>query len=189
MNLLLLGEKIKLRFPISNDLEKDYGDPRAAVLVILFPVNGETFVLMIKRARHLERHAGEIAFPGGMFDPDDKDLLQTALRETREELQMEIAKDSVLGRLATVTTSSGVNVTPFVALVSNLPRHVINVAEVELALEMPLSALLATRRGNPDPKAGGDMFLFQEHCIWGASAKILRNIAQLGVAWQFNHPD
>lgn len=179
MNLTLLNEKIKHHFPVSRDLEKDiHGGRTAAVLVILFPRNDETHVLMIKRASHLERHAGEIAFPGGMFDAEDMQLLHTALRETLEELHMAVAKKSVIGRLTTLTTASGVDVTPFVALVSDLPHYEINEAEVELALEIPLNALLATRQKNSGLR-GGDVFHFQEHRIWGASAKILDNIAQI----------
>lgn len=179
MNPLLLIEKIKHHFPVSRDLEKDIpGRRTAAVLVILFPRNGETHVLMIKRASHLERHAGEIAFPGGMFDAEDMELLHTALRETQEELDMAVAKNSVIGRLTTVTTASGVDVTPFIALVSELPHYEINEAEVELALEIPLHALLSTRQKNSGPR-GEDIFLFQEHRIWGASAKMLCIISQI----------
>jgi hypothetical protein len=88
-----------------------------------------------------------------------------------------------------VTTLSGIKVTPFVAVVADLRGYEINVTEVELALEIPLKELLSTRRENPESKTGGDMFLFQEHNIWGASAKILNDLAQLGIPWQLNHPD
>lgn len=134
---------------------------------------------MIKRAGHLNRHAGEISFPGGMFETEDVDLLTTALRETREELHIEVPIDSVVGCLSTVVTATGIMVTPFVAIVPTPPRYEAN-GEVELVLEIAIADLFATGQQDTARTSVGDSFIFQsgEHRIWGASAKILYELAR-----------
>ncbi len=132
---------------------------------------------MIKRAGHLNRHAGEISFPGGMFEREDVDLLTTALRETHEELHLEVPIDAVVGRLSTVLTATGIMVTPFVAVLPAPPRYQAN-GEVELVLEISISDLFATEQ--QDTTSIGENFIFRsgEHRIWGASAKILHEMAR-----------
>ena len=136
---------------------------------------------MIKRAKNLNRHAVEISFPGGMFEVEDADLLTTALRETREELRMDIASALVIGRLCPVTTAVGVEVAPFLAVVEDLPPYEGNMDEVALTLEIPLAPLLATEQLSSDHKPDMFEFHFGEHRIWGASAKILRQVGQLAI--------
>ena len=58
----------------------------AAVMLLLYPRNGEYRILLNKRSQEVEHHKGEISFPGGARDPEDCDSLDTALRETEEEM-------------------------------------------------------------------------------------------------------
>ena len=73
MNLSLIKTKLKNEFPITQRENQTYPQ-KAAVLVILYPKNNKTHVLMTKRALHLRSHAGEISFPGGVYEEDDDDL-------------------------------------------------------------------------------------------------------------------
>ena len=61
-------------------------------------------IIMTEKPQSMKFHAGEISFPGGKFDVDDSDLLDTALRETSEEIGLNISKDQVIGQLTPVRT-------------------------------------------------------------------------------------
>ena len=74
----------------------------ASVVVIIY--GSEPNVLMIKKSKELNNHAGEIAFPGGKWTEDDRDLLDTALRETKEEIGITISRDNIIGQLENVRT-------------------------------------------------------------------------------------
>ncbi len=138
---------------------------------------------MTRRATHLKYHAGEVSFPGGVFEEDqDDDLLATALRETEEELAIEVDQGDVLGRLPIVNTRLGFEITPFVSVLSSAPEYEPAESEVGEVLEMPFTSLLATQQRDvgSKPSEEGVMYWFRHHRIWGASAKILNQIAHLG---------
>jgi 8-oxo-dGTP pyrophosphatase MutT (NUDIX family) len=78
----------------------------SAVLVPLFEKDGEYYVLFTKRSGKVEHHKGEISFPGGRVDPDDSDLLHTALREGAEEIGLDPRHVTILGRLDDVFTDT-----------------------------------------------------------------------------------
>lgn len=144
------------------------GSP-SAVLVALY--GKAPRVLMIVKSGRLRRHAGEVAFPGGRAEPRDADLLETALRETREELGLAVGRASVRGELAPVRTlGSNFAVMPFVAVLDRLPPLEPS-GEVDCVLRAPLGPLLRTW----DPGRGA--FEFGGRPIWGASARILQQLA------------
>lgn len=154
---------------------------RAAVLVILFSKGRKMHVLMIKRARHLPTHAGEIAFPGGVVEAEDDSLLVTALRETEEEIGLDIADSSIIAQFPLVETLTGFEVTPYICLLEHLPKYRKNPKEVEEVFEMPLIPLLSTQAPDVGFKPSQEMveFWFERHRIWGASAKILERFSSL----------
>jgi 8-oxo-dGTP pyrophosphatase MutT (NUDIX family) len=149
--------------------------------VMLYPKPKKIHVLMTKRAMHLKYHAGEISFPGGVFEDHDEDLLTTALRETEEELAIQIEPEDVLGRLPIVTTRLGFEITPFVSVLPAAPDYEPAVNEVGEVLEMPFTSLLSTQQRDvgSKPSEEGVMYWFKHHRIWGASAKILNQIGHL----------
>lgn len=180
MNLFWLTAKLRQNYPVLREPAEPHPQ-RAAVLAILYPRHGRTHALMIKRADHLKVHPGEISFPGGVFREEDGDLLTTALRETAEELALEVPADSVVGKLSAVMTRTGFEITPFVAMLDGPVRYEANEEEVELALEIPLTPLLATQQPDVGYKPSEEMFVFwfQQYRIWGASARILHEISVL----------
>ena len=163
---------------IDSDVSCESGTRPSSVLVIIYGENPA--ILMTKKASHLKIHAGEIAFPGGKPDADDADLLHTALREAHEELGIEILPSRVIGQLGPVRTlNSNYTIVPFVCILDRLPDTKHN-CEVDSVLHIPAFDLLSTLRPDPDPAnniiGGTYVFMFQDHVIWGASARILKQI-------------
>lgn len=180
MNLFLITTKLKNHFP----LVREHVEPhphQSAVLVILYQKNRKTHILMTKRALNLKIHAGEISFPGGVVEMEDEDLLCTALRETEEEIGVEVNPSLVIGCLPKVQTRTGFEITPFVAVMQSLLNIKANSDEVYEVLEIPLVPLFSTQQRDIDFNASEEMVVYwhKHHRIWGASAKILQRIENL----------
>ncbi len=173
-------ESIKkaLSSPLESVISNDETKKLSAVLIIIY---GKTpTIIMTERPKTMNHHAGEISFPGGTWHADDADLLYTALRETQEELGIKVEKESVIGQLKTVTTlNSGFRIAPFVTVMDNEPEVKPN-SEIASVLKIPLMPLLDTIKDDTDPshKSIQEMFVFtfNNHVIWGASARMLKQI-------------
>jgi len=153
----------------------------ASVLIIIY--GKDPFVIMTEKAKTLKVHAGEIAFPGGMWCAKDKDLLETAIRETEEELSLQISREQVIGQLDNVITlNSKYKITPFVAILENISPPKPN-SEVKSILHIPLVPFLKTmaKDTNPEHLSIKEMYTltFEKYNIWGASARILKQIFML----------
>ena len=157
----------------------------AGVLVLLFDRDGEYWVILNKRTQKVEHHKGEICFPGGRKDRLDKDLTETALRETWEEMGIAPGSVSVLGVLDKTETTTGYEITPTVGLISYPYQFNIHNDEVEEVIEMPLSCLFLkdTRRYEAKLLEGEVIvqpaFHYENNMIFGATARILSNFACL----------
>jgi 8-oxo-dGTP pyrophosphatase MutT (NUDIX family) len=159
------------------------GTVPSAVLVALYERDGELYTVLTERRNDLSRHAGEISFPGGRHDPDDADLVATALREADEEIGLRPSKVTVIGGLQpTPTMVTGYAIYPFVGMISPKQRWRPNGGEVALVLELSLAALAAgyerrriVRRGMP---IWTDTYLVDEHLVWGATARILADLLE-----------
>ena len=153
----------------------------ASVLVVIY--GKEPFILMTEKAKSLKVHGGEISFPGGKWCAKDQDLLETAIRETEEELSLQISREQVIGQLDNVITlNSKYKITPFVAILENISPLKPN-SEVKSILNIPLASFLKTmtKDTNPEHISIKEMYTltFEEYNIWGASARILRQIFML----------
>ena len=150
----------------------------ASVMVVLYLSDDKIFVLMTLRSKHLKIHPGEMSFPGGRYEDEDGDLLSTALRETKEEIGLELDDMLINATLPVVTTLTGYEITPYVAILQTLPRIGELSDEVEDVFEIPLFKLLSTKQRNIRDKAGESKYIYWygTNCVWGASAKILQEI-------------
>ena len=173
-------EKIKnsLSSEISPMIPNDEKTKLASVLVLIFEETSK--ILMIKKPITMNQHGGEIAFPGGKISDEDNDLLDTAIRETREETGISVTRNQIIGQLKPVTTlNSGFTILPFVSILNKVNNLTPN-SEVEEFLEIPLIALLQTLSDDVDPEHNSIQemytFTFQDHIIWGASARMLKQI-------------
>ena len=150
----------------------------ASVLIIIY--GKEPTILMTEKAQTLKVHAGEIAFPGGKWFEKDKDLLETAIRETKEELCLDVSKEQVVGQLdSVITLNSKYKITPFIAFLENIPSLKAN-SEVESILHIPLISFLNTMADDnlPEHRSIKEMhtFTFEKYNVWGASARMLKQI-------------
>lgn len=157
------------------------GAKLASVLIVIY--GKEPKIVMTKKSEILTIHAGEISFPGGKWEKNDENLLTTALRETKEEINLEIKPEQIIGQLKPVRTlNSGFKISSFVAVVDELSNLKDNV-EVESILRIPLESFLKTLEDDPDPDHHSiqEMYIFKfnEHIVWGASARILKQIVDI----------
>lgn len=173
--------------PLRSDDAADLLDEdltRAAVLVplVLGPAPG---VLLTKRTAHLARHAGQVSFPGGRMDPEDRDPEATALREAKEELGLEPARVELVGRLSEYVTGTGYRITPVLGLVPPGLEFRPSPEEVEAVFELPMAVLLdpaAPKRRRAHYRGKWRSFWVWPHpdqYIWGATAAILVHLAHL----------
>jgi 8-oxo-dGTP pyrophosphatase MutT (NUDIX family) len=84
--LATISQRLKHYMPSVVDSEVEKTSAKAAVMLLLQGDPLDPHVILTQRAKHLNHHAGEVAFPGGMKEPGDQNLLATALRETEEEI-------------------------------------------------------------------------------------------------------
>ncbi len=180
MDLNLFTNKLNIEYPVF--LKPSSGDANsAAVLVIFFNKHNKLHILLIKRSDRLKLHAGEISFPGGKYEVSDETLLNTALRETLEEINLVVESPKVLAQLPQVKTKTGYWVSPFICFLEQLAPLKGNPLEVAEILEVPFIPLLATHHRDVGHQASNDMvaYWFKQHRIWGATAKIIHQIGKI----------
>lgn len=173
----------------------------SAVLVLLFPDDaGEARVLLTARPEADIRHPGQIAFPGGATDPDDRDPVATALREAREEVGLDEAAAGVevVGELdPTVIPVSGFRLVPVVALAARRPVLTADAREVRAIFDAPVEPFLPDARIEiverdigPGVRIRYGAFDVDGYRIWGATARILGQLgAVLATAAAESAPD
>lgn len=156
---------------------------RAAVLCpIVRRVDG-LHVMLTVRSAQLKVHAGQIAFPGGKIDPTDTSPLAAALREAEEEVGLHPDQVDILGALDPYDTSTGFVVTPFVGMVASAFVPIPSEGEVAEVFEVPFDFLMD--RGNHERiermhqgrKRRFYQIVYGRYRIWGATAGMLRNLA------------
>ena len=159
-----------------------------AAVLVPFVLGGGQGVLLTKRTAHLNKHAGQVSFPGGRIDPGDAGAEAAALREAQEEIALDPDRVEVVGRLGDYITGTGYVITPVLGL---LPEGVEldglglvpSADEVEEVFELPMSVLLdptAPERRRAHYRGRWREFWVwphSEHYIWGATAAILVHVA------------
>lgn len=174
--------------------EPKFADRAPAQAAVLVPIvlHERPTVLLTERTAHLSTHSGQVAFPGGRSDPEDRDAAATALREAQEEVGLPPERVEVLGQLSTYITGTAFIVTPVVALVQPGAVLTPNPDEVADVFEVPLDYLLdpahhqrhllqwqgQQREWFAMPYQDGEHMRF----IWGATAGMLRNLYRFMLA-------
>ena len=159
---------------------------KAGVLFLLYQQNEKIVTVFIKRTEYKGAHSGQISLPGGKFEPGDKDILFTALRETQEEIGIDKTNIDVIGKLTPLDIPvSGFKVFPFVGFTGQVPEFEPDPTEVEYIIYVSISDLI-------DPLIikkkmmninGLDMlvpyFDLSGNHIWGATAMMLAEFVEI----------
>jgi len=154
----------------------------AAVMVLLFEKDQNLYFILNKRTDLVEHHKGEISFPGGSKDPEDNGLLETALRETHEEMGIKPNNIDVIGEIDDVETNSDFIITPFVGTILYPYEYKLSEVEVDEVLEVPLSTLTNPNNINyfkHDKYGSLVSYKHFNHNIYGATALILEKVIKL----------
>jgi 8-oxo-dGTP pyrophosphatase MutT (NUDIX family) len=158
--------------------------PEAAVLVPITRSDAPEVVLTL-RAHGLSTHSGEVAFPGGRRDPEDQDLIRTALREAHEEIGLPSGLVEVIGPLSSLVSRHGIQVTPYVGLVPDFVEYAPNDGEIAAVFSVPLEFF------RQDPRETTHRIDYQgrswyvpsyrygEYKIWGLTAIMLVELVNL----------
>ena len=159
------------------------GRVSAGVTVPLHPGSRGLEVLMIKRPGSMRHHARDVAFPGGRPEPEDEDLLATALRETVEELGLSRADLRPLGTMSPVPTATSTYLLhPFLVAVTPHAQAVPHPGEVDVLIRMPIEdffAGLVSFRAVFFGTHWSPIFDFDAGSMYGASAHILEDLLEL----------
>ena len=158
---------------------------RAAVLVPIVD-HGEAYLVFAQRTNRVGQHAGQISFPGGRIDPDDRDELHAALREAEEEVGLAPSRVEPLGLLDdTETFATQFVITPWVGVIRGPVAWQPDGHEIEKVIEVPVAALLAegcfrVEQWERDGVTRDVYFYdYQDTTIWGATARILKQYLDL----------
>ena len=179
-----IGERLRQRDPHVVDLEVSR---RAAVAMTLAPSGDDLAVLLIRRAEHeSDPWSGNMAFPGGHSDPTDATLADTAIRETLEEVGIDLARHGQLvSRLDDVQAHArghalDMVVTPFLFSLDHPHPTTIDESEVADAIWIPLQVYRDERFHGTTPIARGDFradfpaFLYEGNTVWGMTYRMIR---------------
>jgi len=194
-----LANRLKLPLPgeaAHQDMEACFADylnlrpnaqtRRSAVMMLLYPEGNTIYFPLILRSSYDGFHSGEVGFPGGRYELTDGDLINTALRETQEELGIKAEEIKVLGLLTEIFIGpSNFFVLPVIGYLSQRPEFLPDAREVRDVLEISLDYI-----SDPDViglsriEIPGDQVLtphyhFKGRKIWGATAKIIRELLML----------
>ena len=163
----------------------------SAVLMPIFSEGDTIKFILTKRAESLKHHKGEISFPGGGQEKEDEDLVETALRETEEEVGVKREQIKVLGRIDDLFTITRYIITPFVGIIYENVECCSNDAEVAELLYVPLDLFLSNekfhekswiRNGTNYPLY---YYFWKDYEIWGRRRILLTNL--LRSSSTFNH--
>ena len=157
----------------------------AAVLIMLYAKNGSYHVLLNKRSELVEYHKGEISFPGGARDPEDRDFVDTALRETEEEMGVSRGDITVLGQLDDIITRTNFGVRVYVGTIPYPYPFKPSADEIAEVLEIPISVLQDPTNLLQDARlVDGELsitisYACDGHVVFGATATILEQFLDI----------
>lgn len=164
-------------------------------MLLALTAPGPPEVVLVKRAEHLNSHRGQVALPGGMWDPGDASLLDTAIRESEEEIGLPPDRVALIARLPRRETRAGVPVTPYLA---SIPRDIElrpDPRELDAVFRVPLGYLLDETNLVSDRFEIADQwqelpcYRYRGYRIWGFTFQVLVHFlnAALDARLRFAH--
>lgn len=173
------------------------GEPTsAAVLVPVIDRADGSYLLFTERASHLPDHAGEMSFPGGRREDADADALDTALRESTEEIGLDPTEAEPVGQLPDINAPTGDQVRPFVARVPDREYDPAP-SEVSDIVRLPARALVDHENYRAEYHPGMDgpaetlpYFRVDGVVVWGLTGYLTGRLLQTTADWEppADHP-
>lgn len=156
----------------------------AGVVIPVYEKEQESFIVLTKRSNEVRMHKGEVSFPGGMCEDDDGSVMNTALRECREEIGVRTNDVEIVGRLDDMYTLTGFVITPYVGIIPYPYRFKTNPGEVAYLINLPVEYLMGV---NPDMEEAEHMgniqivpsFYYNGERIWGATCRLLLQLRKI----------
>jgi 8-oxo-dGTP pyrophosphatase MutT (NUDIX family) len=154
----------------------------AAVLIPIIEGEQHASILFTQRTEEMPTHAGQISFPGGKMDAGDANVVETALREAREEIGLEVEFIDTIGFLEDYVTSTGYRISPLVAVIRQGYSITPDRSEVADVFDVPLSFLMNAQNHEMHTREwrGAQRkfyaMSYRNRFIWGATAGMLRNL-------------
>ena len=164
-------------------LKENKNIKNAAALIPIVFREKNTSVILTKRSSQLKYHPSQIAFPGGKVEANDRSLVDTALRETYEEIGLKSEKIKIVGSLPKHETTTGFVIHPFVGVVDKALDLKINLSEVEEIFEVPLDFIIdpkniVIRQNMINGKLRRYYVIeYGTFNIWGATARIIKTFS------------
>lgn len=169
-------------------LGKELKDARqSAILIFLYPHQAKWHTVLIRRSDYKGVHSGQIAFPGGKFEDEDRNLEFTAIREAEEEVAIPASRVQTIGKISSLyVPPSNFLINPYIGYALERPEFRPQPSEVADILETPLESLIGDHRLKDQnvKLASGEVirvkgFPLGDRLIWGATAMILKEFTDL----------
>lgn len=176
-------ERLELLNNFSYD---DLSPKRAAVMMLFYPKESQTHLVLIVRNSYPGVHSSQIAFPGGKVESYDSSMADTALRETEEEIGVNKSAIEIIKEFTEIyIPPSNFLVSPFLGICTSEPTFILQEDEVAGIIELPLPFFLddknvVTRKLSTSYAASIDVpaFLVKEHVVWGATAMMMSELKE-----------
>ena len=159
---------------------------RSAVLVAVYDGADGPTTILTRRAKHMRKHAGEVAFPGGAHDETDESFWHTALREAEEEVALDPSLVTRAGDLDSFVTGASFSlVQPIVGTLDEPPRLVASPDEVDVILTVPIRELLSPGVYRSEDWLWEDTWITMHFfdlvgdTVWGATALMIHNLLEV----------
>lgn len=189
----LPGEKahkeMHARLPNGGYIKINHQDPprKSGVMILLYEKDGLPCFPLIQRPSYPGVHSGQMAFPGGKYEDEDENLVQTALRETQEEIGITSDKIQVIGLLSEMhVVASNYDILPVIGCMSDNPNFIPDPKEVEELITPTVAQLLSPEKRKEkeiNVRTGVNLiapyFDLENKVVWGATAMILNELKSI----------
>lgn len=166
------------------NLDQEFNFLEASVLIPILTFKKDLEILLTKRSNNLKNHPGQIAFPGGKKDQSDSSPIETALRETQEEIGLNPKNVEIIASLPSHKTATGFVIKPYLGLINQPFSETLRQGEVDEIFTVPYEYILneknfsiQTRKWNGSQRSYY-VVPYGPYYVWGATARILLNLSR-----------
>ena len=166
------------------NLDQKFNFLEASVLIPILTFKKDLEILLTKRSNNLKNHPGQIAFPGGKKDQSDSSPIETALRETQEEVGLNPKNVEIIASLPSHKTATGFVIKPYLGLINQPFSETLRQGEVDEIFTVPYEYILneknfsiQTRKWNGSQRSYY-VVPYGPYYVWGATARILLNLSR-----------